>query len=126
VGGGAGWLNIVHIHADPDQVGGRIHFDLFRDYPVPVLSWSDALTGPTLHDAMALTTRCLMGGMAERGPLTHGGRAELEAEMRSAISQAGGRRLILANGCSVPDDTPEMWLRTARDLVDEMGAIMTR
>jgi uroporphyrinogen decarboxylase len=28
-------------------------------------------------------------------------------------------RLILANGCSVPDDTPEEWLHVARRLVDQ-------
>jgi uroporphyrinogen decarboxylase len=113
-----GWLNVVHVHADPSQEGDEIYFDSFTDYPVSVMSWSDRLTGPSLSEAMTMTDKCLMGGLWERGPLTHGSEEELDNEIMSAISQTKGRRLILANGCSVPDDTPEEWLHTARRLVD--------
>lgn len=116
-----GWLNIVHVHADPSQTGDTLYFDRFVDYPVAVMSWSDRLTGPSLSEALALTDKCLMGGLAERGPLTHGGEREIEAEMREAVGQTKGRRLILANGCSVPDDTPEEWLHVARRLVDHLA-----
>ena len=44
---------------------------------------------------------------------------ELENEILAAIAETKGRRLILANGCSVPDDTPEEWLHVARRLVDD-------
>ncbi len=115
-----GWLNIVHIHADPTQAGDEIHFNMFLDYPVSALSWSDRLTGPSLSEAMMLTHKCLMGGLAERGPLTHGGQNELENEIMAAVTQTKGRRLILANGCSVPDDTPEEWLHAARRMVDNL------
>jgi uroporphyrinogen decarboxylase len=119
-GAQAGWLNIVHVHADPAQEGDDIYFDAFTDYPVAVMSWSDRLTGPSLSEALMLTHKCLMGGLWERGPLTHGGETELDNEIMSAISQTKGRRLILANGCSVPDDTPEEWLHVARRLVDQL------
>jgi uroporphyrinogen decarboxylase len=119
-GAQAGWLNIVHVHADPAQEGDDIYFDAFTDYPVTVMSWSDRLTGPSLSEALMLTRKCLMGGLWERGPLTHGGETELDNEIMSAISQTKGRRLILANGCSVPDDTPEEWLHVARRLVDQL------
>lgn len=115
-----GWLNIVHVHADPDQEGDQIYFEDFTDYPVSVMSWSDRLTGPSLSEALTLTDKCLMGGLWERGSLTHGSQAELDNEIMSAISQTKGRRLILANGCSVPDDTAEEWLSMARHLVDEL------
>lgn len=114
-----GWLNIVHVHADPDQGAERLYLELFDRYPVPVLSWSDRLTGPTLRQAAGMTDKCLMGGLFERGPLTRGGERAIADEIDSAIDQTGGRRLILANGCSVPDDTPEEWLVTARHLVDD-------
>ncbi len=91
------------------------------DYPISVMSWSDRVTGPSLSEALTLTDKCLMGGLWERGPLTHGSEAELENEILSAISQTKGRRLILANGCSVPDDTPEEWLQIARRLVDNLS-----
>ncbi len=115
-----GWLNTIHIHADPEQAGDQIYFDLFNDYPVSVISWSDRLTGPSLSEALTLTDKTLMGGLDERGPLTHGSEEELRNEILSAVTQTKGRRLILANGCSVPDDTPEEWLHTARRLVDDL------
>jgi uroporphyrinogen decarboxylase len=120
-GASAGWLNIVHVHADPAQVNDQIYFEDFTDYPVSVISWSDRLTGPSLSEAVSLTEKTLMGGLFERGPLTHGGKTELENEILSSISQTKGRHLILANGCSVPDDASEEWLSQARALVDTLS-----
>jgi uroporphyrinogen decarboxylase len=114
-----GWMNVIHVHADPDQVDDEIYFENFLDYPVQVISWSDRLTGPSLSEAHSMTDKCLMGGLAERGPITHGGETEIENEIMAAVTQTKGKRLILANGCSVPDDTPEEWLHTARKLVDQ-------
>jgi uroporphyrinogen decarboxylase len=115
-----GWLNIVHVHADPSQTDDQIYFDAFTNYPVSAISWSDRLTGPSLSEALTLTDKCLMGGLAERGPLVHGGETEIENEIMGAVTQTKGRRLILANGCSVPDDTPEAWLHVARRLVEDL------
>ena len=120
-GAQAGWLNIVHVHADPTQEGDEIYFEDFTDYPIAVMSWSDRITGPSLSEALILTDKCLMGGLWERGPLTHGSETELENEILSAISQTKGLRLILANGCSVPDDTSEEWLHIARRLVENLS-----
>lgn len=120
-GAKAGWLNIVHVHADPTQEGDNLYFEDFVDYPVSVMSWSDRLTGPSLSEALTMTEKCLMGGLWERGPLTHGSENELDNEIMSAISQTRGHRLILANGCSVPDDIDEQWLQVARRLVDNLS-----
>jgi uroporphyrinogen decarboxylase len=119
-GAQAGWLNIIHVHADPTQEGDEIYFEDFVNYPVQAISWSDRLTGPSLSEALTMTDKCLMGGLAERGPITHGGETEIENEIMAAVTQTKGRRLILANGCSVPDDTPEEWLHVARRLVDQL------
>ncbi len=116
-----GWLNIVHVHADPAQINDQIYFEDFTNYPISVISWSDRLTGPSLSEAISLTDKTLMAGLFERGPLTHGGKTELENEILSSISQTKGKRLILANGCSVPDDTSEEWLSQARTLVDTLA-----
>ena len=120
-GAEAGWLNIVHVHADPTQEGDDLYFEDFVDYPVSVMSWSDRLTGPALSEAFAMTDKCLMAGLWERGPLTHGSEMELDNEITSAVTQTKGRRLILANGCSVPDDVDEHWLHIARRLVDNLS-----
>jgi uroporphyrinogen decarboxylase len=120
-GAADGWLNIVHVHADPSQVDDQLYFDLFTDYPVSVMSWSDRLTGPSLSEAATMTLKCLMGGLHERGPLTHGDESAIDNEIMAAVSQTKGRRLILANGCSIPDDNPEEWLHEARRLVDNLA-----
>jgi uroporphyrinogen decarboxylase len=119
-GTGKGWLNIVHIHADPEQEGDEVYFEDFVDYPVQVMSWSDRLTGPELSEALSLTGKCLMGGLGERGPLTHGSETELENEILGAVAQTKGHRLILAPGCSIPDDTLENWLHIARRLIEQL------
>ena len=113
-----GWLNIVHVHADPAQTDDQLYFDIFTDYPVSVMSWSDRLTGPSLSEAATMTLKCLMGGLNERGPLMQGDESAIDNEIMAAVSQTKGRRLILANGCSIPDDNPEEWLHVARRLVD--------
>lgn len=115
-----GWLNTIHVHAEPGQLNDQVYFELFTEYPVSVISWSDRVTGPSLGEAHATTDKCLMGGLAERGPLTKGSETELENEIMGAITQTKGRRLILANGCSLPNDTSEVWLQTARRLVDNL------
>jgi uroporphyrinogen decarboxylase len=120
-GAQGGWLNIVHVHADPLQSEDEIYFESFSDYPVQVLSWSDRLTGPSLSEALTMTAKTLMGGLHERGPLTHGSEEELKNEMLSAVSQTNAHRLILANGCSIPDETPEEWLHLARRLIESLS-----
>jgi uroporphyrinogen decarboxylase len=119
-GAKAGWLNILHAHSDPQPGGDDLYFDLFHNYPTQVISWSDRLTGPSLSEALTQTDKCLMGGLAERGPLTGGNEQAINNEIMAAVTQTKGRHLILANGCSVPDDTPEEWLHIARKLVDNL------
>ena len=109
------WLNILHIHGEQD-----LHFDEVLDYPVQVLSWSDRMAGPSLKEARSRTSKCLMGGWHEFGALSNGPVEEIRREAEDAIEQTNGRRFILANGCSVPDDTPEEWLHAAREIVDSL------
>jgi uroporphyrinogen decarboxylase len=108
-----GWLNILHIHGERDLL-----LDSVLDYPVSVLSWSDRLTGVDLHRVWETApNRAVMGGLHERGAIFGGTQEAIQAEMSDALAQTdGGRRLILAPGCSVPDDCPEQWLRAAREL----------
>lgn len=110
-----GWLNVLHIHGEKDLM-----FNLALDYPVQVLSWSDRLAGPSLREARAVTSKCLMGGWHEFGALSNGPADAIRAEAVDAVAQTGGRKFILANGCSVPDDTDERWLHAAREIVDDL------
>ena len=110
-----GWLNVLHVHGTKD-----LYFQQALDYPVQVLSWSDRLAGPSLREARTMTSKCLMGGWNEQGALAHGPVEQIREEAEDALKQTGGRKLILANGCSVPDDTEAEWLEAARALVDEL------
>ncbi len=110
-----GWLNVLHLHGEQDLM-----FDLVLDYPVQVLSWSDRLAGPSLREARGMTSKCLMGGWHEFGPLSNGPRDAILEEARDAVAKTGGRKLILANGCSIPDDTDDRWLHAAREIVEDL------
>lgn len=114
-GAANGWLNILHIHGEKDLM-----FDRMLDYPVDVLSWSDRLAGPSLREARVKTSKCLMGGWNEFGPLHEGPEEQILAEAKDAVTQTGGRKLILANGCSVPDDTDHRWLEIARGIAQDL------
>lgn len=114
-GAANGWLNILHVHGDRD-----LAFDRVLDYPVDVLSWSDRLAGPSLREARMLTKKCLMGGWHEFGALSNGPAEAIRAEAEDAIAQTNGRKLILANGCSVPDDTDHRWLDAARGIAEAL------
>ena len=61
-----------------------------------------------------------MGGWHEFGALSNGPEEKILEEARDAVAQTGGRKLILANGCSVPDETDERWLHYAREVVDDL------
>lgn len=116
-----GWLNTVHVHADPDQKGVGIYFEKFLDYPVSVISWSDALGGPHIKQALGMTDKCLMAGLWERGPLVNGDEKAIKQEIDAAVKQTKGKHLILANGCSLPNDVPEKWLHIARDYINSFN-----
>lgn len=113
---GDGWLNVLHVHGDKNLL-----LDTVLDYPVEVLNWSDRLAGPSLREVRAKTSRCLMGGWHEFGALSQGPVDRIRAEAEDAVKQTGGRKFILANGCSVPDDTPEEWLQAAREIVNHLA-----
>jgi len=110
-----GWLNVLHVHGDE-----QLMFDQVLDYPVEVMSWSDRLAGPSLREARSKTSKCLMGGWHEFGALSNGPADDSLNEAQDAINQTGGRKLILANGCSVPDETDHRWLHIARESIGRL------
>ncbi len=114
-GAANGWLNILHVHGEKDLM-----FDQALDYPVQVLSWSDRIAGPSLREARVRTSKCLMGGWNEFGALSQGSEEQIAAEAKDALAQTGGRKFILANGCSVPDETDHRWLEIARAIVEDL------
>ena len=89
-------LNMLHAH------GEDIMFDLLRAYPVDMLNWHDRLTQPSLSQAATQFPGVVVGGIAEHGALLRGDLPAIENEVRDAIAQTGGRRLMIAAGCVTP------------------------
>ena len=112
-GASGGWLNILHLHGEKDLM-----FDLALDYPVQVLSWSDRLSGPSLREARTRTTLTLMGGWNEQAIFGGGKEAEINKEGLDAFAQTLGVKFILAPGCSIPDDSDDIAMASARDTAD--------
>jgi uroporphyrinogen decarboxylase len=115
-GAQGGWLNILHVHGDKDLM-----LDLVLDYPVSVLSWSDRIAGPSLRDIRAHTNKTLMGGWNEFGAIAKGDEKGMREEARDAIKQTGGKKFILAPGCSVPDEISPRSLEKARAVADSLA-----
>lgn len=90
------WCTIVHLHG-PDPM-----FELVDEYPVDAVNWHDRETRPSLTDALRLTKRTLVAGIARRGPIVNGTPEDAAAEVRDAVRQTGGARLIVAPGCVIP------------------------
>ena len=105
-------LSMLHVHGDD------IMFDELADYPVEMLNWHDRIAEPTLRTAAARFPRLLVGGLNENGALARGELAAIDAEVRDALAQTGGRRIMIGPGCVVPvavtDAALEAALRATR------------
>lgn len=110
----SGNFNVVHVH------GGGCPFGVFADYPADAVGWTATSNPPALAEAPGLTDMCLVGGWEQEGAVATGDIDGIRAETRQAIEATGGRHLLLGPGCTIPEDTPEEYIRaaiqSARDL----------
>lgn len=104
-------LNMLHVH------GEDIMLDLLTDYPVHMLNWHDRLTWPTLAEAGKYFSGLLVGGISELRTLRRGPVEAIQAEVRDAITQTGGRRVMLGAGCVIPTDVPATHIRAVIEAV---------
>jgi uroporphyrinogen decarboxylase len=102
------WFNVLHL------CGSHVNMDVGRRLPVQAVSYSVHNQGnPPLGEARRLTGKAVMGGLDQRRLLVGGPPEEIAAQVRQAIaSTPGGRGLLLAPGCSVPPQAPDVNLRT--------------
>jgi uroporphyrinogen decarboxylase len=95
-------FNILH------NCGTGIYFDLLADYPVHAISWASTFPGnPTLAEGKQRTDKAVMGGVSEKSVLVDGTPEQVATEVRAAIEQTGGLRVLVAPGCSIPPRTPK-------------------
>lgn len=101
-------MNILHVCRPHNML------ELLLDYPVAVVNWAVHAPGNfSLAEGLAKTKLTVMGGIDERRTLLDGSPDEVRAEVRDALRQTGGRRFLLAPGCSVSPQAPAANLRAA-------------
>jgi uroporphyrinogen decarboxylase len=91
----------------------------FADYPVHAFSW-DATdpTNPSLADGLARLPGAVMGGISQEDALQQTTPDRALAEVQRGLEQTGGRRWLLAPGCSIPPATPAGNLKALRAAVE--------
>jgi uroporphyrinogen decarboxylase len=102
---------IILIHAH----GQDIMFDLVANYPADAINWHDRITWPSLKEARERFPGLLAGGINEWQTLLKGPPAAIQAEIRDAIVQTGGRWYMAGPGCVLPINTPPQHIRAARE-----------
>jgi len=99
-------FNLLHLH------GENVMFERLAAYPVEMLNWHDRLTPPALAAGASKFRGALVGGVEERTLLATGPREAIRAQVRDAIAQTGGRRLIVGPGCVAAIAAPAENIRT--------------
>ena len=95
----------------------------FADYPVGAFSWdAGAPANPSLAEGLARLPGAVMGGIAHEGALQAPGPEAVVEQYRRALAETGGRRWLVAPGCSIPPHSPEANLAALRDEVDRTPA----
>ncbi len=106
------WLNLLHLH------GSNLMFDLVADYPVQILNWHDRQTPPTLLEGQVRFPGVVCGGVRQWDTMVLGTPDQAAHEVKDAIFETGGKRLIIGTGCVVPVIAPYGNLMAVRQIVE--------
>jgi uroporphyrinogen decarboxylase len=97
-------FTLLHVH------GRDIYFDQAAGLPVHAVNWHDRITAPRLGDAQRRFSGAVVGGLSEGLTLQAGPPDAVTAEVRDAITQTGGRGVMIGPGCVLPLATPDAHL----------------
>ncbi len=97
-------FTLLHVH------GRDIYFDQAAGLPVHGVNWHDRLTAPGLREAQRRFEGAVVGGLSEGRTLQSGPPDAVAAEVRDAITQTGGRGVMVGPGCVLPLATPDAHL----------------
>ncbi len=107
---------VVHLHAH--EPGERVRLDKISRVPgVSAINWEDQRATPSLREAKQQMHLAVLGGIDHTGILRNGSKEEIEEQLLSVLRETGLRRLIVAPGCVIFQDTPEDNIRTVVDTV---------
>jgi len=114
-------FNVLHVCK-----GNNLLLDV-ADYPVAAFSWAATdPTNPSLADVQGRLRGASMGGIAHEGALQSADPEAVLAELRDAYDQTGGRRWLVAPGCSIPPSTPPRNLERLREAVEGLQTTRAR
>jgi uroporphyrinogen decarboxylase len=102
-----GEFHVLHAH------GKELYLDRLQDYPVHVISWADRESGPPLTLMRKVTPRALMGGL-DHSSFPYTSAAKIREQVRTAVAEAGTRKLFIAPGCAIPSYSFSELIRAAR------------
>jgi uroporphyrinogen decarboxylase len=89
------------------------------DYPVAAFSWAATdPTNPSLAQMLARSELAAMGGISHEEALQRPETGPVVDEFRRGLEQTGGRRWLVAPGCSIPPATPVGNLEAVRRAVE--------
>ena len=106
------WFNMLHVH------GQNVMFDAVAAYPVQAINWHDRETPPSLRQALSRFSGALVGGLGRLETMVRGTPDDVRREVREALEQTGGRRLLVGTGCVMFLTTPAGNVRAARAAVE--------
>ncbi len=98
----------------------EVDAELFLDYPAAAINWSSHHSNCDIPKMRALTDKCLMAGIDERGPIVEGKMRATIVEVSDALSQAGKEGFMVAPECLVPPETSPDLIVAIRDLVAQL------
>jgi uroporphyrinogen decarboxylase len=93
-------------------------FEQLIDYPVHVVNWHDRRTPPSLKEARAQYSGTIAGGVDSMETIGGPSAEKVTAEVKDAIAQTQGKRLIVTAGCVIPIDASDANIRAARAAVE--------
>lgn len=99
-------LNILHVCG---LHGATNDLRLYKDYPLQVVNWATHVDGYSLAEGKKLFgDKPVLGGFGDgtQDILYAGTKAEIQAETRRLIQEAGRTGVIIGADCTVPRDTP--------------------
>jgi uroporphyrinogen decarboxylase len=108
-------FTMLHMH------GMDVMFDQLLDYPVNMANWHDRRSELDLAGVGHRFAGLMAGGLDEEATLPQGPVEAIKSQVRDAIAQTSGRRLMIAPGCVVPISTPDAHYRAVIDTVKEMS-----
>ncbi|HXH22667.1 MAG TPA: uroporphyrinogen decarboxylase family protein [Dehalococcoidia bacterium] len=100
-------FNVLHVCRAHNMIEDML------DYPVRAFHWADREPGnPSLVELAGRVEQAVMGGVSQQ-TIAEGSIQEVEREVREAVEAMGGRRVLIAPGCSISPRTPPQNLEAA-------------